>query len=138
MKTHFSRSTNKRKPMVIMMAFAVVLCSVLASEALGRDRYLLLDSRIVESTENVELRIGTVKKDARNPLFAEDKSWEPRFDNVYANVIYDREDNLYKCWYSPFIIDKRTTSTPEEERNPITGQFSRVIRARTLYWMPAT
>jgi hypothetical protein len=112
--------------MVIMMAFAVVLCSVLASEALGRDRYLLLDSRIVESTENVELRIGTVKKDARNPLFAEDKSWEPRFDNVYANVIYDREDNLYKCWYSPFIIDKRTTSTPEEERNPTARKYMKV------------
>ena len=126
MKTHFSRSTNKRITMVIMMAFAVVLCSFPASGALGRDRYLLLDSRIVEKTENAKLSLGTVKKDQRNPLFKEDRPWEPRFDNVYANVIYDREDNLYKCWYSPFIIDKRTTSTPEEERNPTAHKYMKV------------
>ena len=38
--------------------------------------------------------------------------------NVYANVIYDTEENIYKCWYSPFIIDERTTSTLPEKRNP--------------------
>ena len=58
-----------------------------ASGAPGRDRYLLLDDRIVDTTQNAQLKLGAVKKDARNPLFAEDKPWEPRFDNVYANVI---------------------------------------------------
>lgn len=79
---------------------------------------LLLDSRIVEKTENAILTLGKVTKHPENPLFGEDKPWEPRFDNVYANVIFDEEDKLYKCWYSPFIIDERTTSTPEDERNP--------------------
>jgi len=83
-----------------------------------RDRYLLLDSRIIEGTGNAILTVGTVQKDKRNPLFKEDKPWEPRYDNVYCNVIYDRQDRIYKCWYSPFIIDERTTSTPEVERNP--------------------
>ncbi len=83
-----------------------------------RNRYLLLDSRIIEDTENAILTVGTVQKDKRNPLFKEDKPWEPRFDNVYCNVIYDEQDKLYKCWYSPFIIDERTTSTPTEKRNP--------------------
>ena len=80
-------------------------------------RFLLLDSRVVEKADNARLAVGEVKKDKRNPLFREDKPWEPRFDNVYANVIYDRADKLYKCWYSPFIIDERTTSTPREKRN---------------------
>ena len=69
-----------------------------------RDRYLLLDSRIIEGTGNAILTVGTVQKDKRNPLFKEDKPWEPRFDNLYANVVYDREEDIYKCWYSPFII----------------------------------
>ncbi|MCK4294820.1 MAG: HEAT repeat domain-containing protein [Planctomycetes bacterium] len=83
-----------------------------------RNRYLLLDSRIIEDTENAILTVGAVQKDRRNPLFKEDKPWEPRFDNVYCNVIYDEQDKTYKCWYSPFIIDERTTSTPPEKRNP--------------------
>ena len=56
-----------------------------------RTRYLLLDSRIIESTDNLELSVGTVKKDINNPLFGEDKPWEPRFDNPYLSIIYDEE-----------------------------------------------
>jgi len=81
-----------------------------------RDRYLLLDSRIIEVTRNAILTVGTVQKDKRNPLFKEDKPWEPRFDNLYANVTYDREEDIYKCWYSPFIIDESTTNTPRNDR----------------------
>jgi len=81
-----------------------------------RQRFLLLDSRIVQSAENARLTVGTVQKDKRNPLFVEDKPWEPRFDNLYANVLYDKEERLYKCWYSPFIIDESTTNTPEKDR----------------------
>ncbi|HIJ54114.1 MAG TPA: hypothetical protein HPP66_13345 [Planctomycetes bacterium] len=81
-----------------------------------RHRFLLLDNRIIERTKNAKLTVGKVQKDKRNPLFAEDKLWEPRFDNLYANVIYDRAERLYKCWYSPFIIDESTTNTPRKDR----------------------
>ncbi|MGI9219488.1 MAG: hypothetical protein ACR2QS_00460, partial [Woeseiaceae bacterium] len=63
-------------------------------------RHLLLDERIIEDVKNAELTLGTVKKHDANPLFGEDKSWERRFDNLYANIIYDEEDQLDKCWYS--------------------------------------
>ena len=43
-------------------------------------------------------------------------AWEVRHDNLYANVIFDRADNLYKCWYNPFIIDAATTDTPPAQR----------------------
>ena len=82
------------------------------------DRYLVLDSRIVESKENAKLTPGTARKHKNNPLFVEDKPWEPRYDNMYPNVIYDDEENLYKCWYCPFIKDERTSRTPLENRNP--------------------
>ena len=52
-------------------------------------RHLLLDSRIVENVENAELNLGAVNKHSRSPLFEEDNPWERRFDNLYANIIYD-------------------------------------------------
>lgn len=83
-----------------------------------QNRYLVLDSRIIDKTLGAKLTLGKVTKHPENPLFGEGKPWEPRFDNVYANVVYDEEDELYKCWYNPFIIDERVTSTPKEKRNP--------------------
>jgi len=66
-------------------------------------KYLLLDTRVVERTENARLALGVATKDPRNPLFVEDRPWEARFDNLYANVLRDPADGLYKCWYNPFL-----------------------------------
>jgi hypothetical protein len=82
----------------------------------GRDRYLLLDSRIVAGTENAQLVLGEVQKYEGNPLFEEDKPWEKRFDNLYANVTYDEEEEIYKCWYSPFIVDESAKGMTLQER----------------------
>ena len=68
------------------------------------ERYLLLDDRVVASSSNLELRVGAIQKHAANPLFIEDKPWEKRFDNLYGNVIFDENEQLYKCWYSPSPI----------------------------------
>jgi len=83
----------------------------------ARAKYLLLDSRIIERTENARLAVGTVKKHPANPLFKEDKPWEPRFDNLYPNILYDEEAKIYKCWYSPFIVDKAASQTPRKRRS---------------------
>ena len=82
---------------------------------LRETRHLVLDDRLIDEVIAAKLTLGEISKHPRNPLFGEDKPWEPRFDNVYANVIYDTEDRLYKCWYNPFIIDKRVTHTPPEK-----------------------
>ncbi|OHB76516.1 MAG: hypothetical protein A2W31_13560, partial [Planctomycetes bacterium RBG_16_64_10] len=81
----------------------------------GEARYLLLDSRLHERLENVRLALGRVEKNSHNPLFIEDKPWEVRFDNLYANVLFDEAQQLYKCWYNPFIIDEVTSNTPPAE-----------------------
>ena len=81
-------------------------------------QYLVLDDRLIDEVIAAKLTLGRITKHPQNPLFGEDKPWEPRFDNVYANVIYDVEDKLYKCWYNPFIIDERVTHTPPEKRHP--------------------
>ena len=82
-------------------------------------KHLVLDGRIIASTDNARLAVGTVKKHTANPLFREDKPWEPRFDNLYANVLYDEQDKRYKCWYSPFIVDKAASETPRAERSRV-------------------
>ena len=88
-----------------------------------REKHLVLDSRIIESTKNAKLTIGEVRKEKSNPLFVEDRTWEPRYDNMYPNVIYDEEENLYKCWYCPFIVDQRTTETHPDRRKPSLTQY---------------
>ena len=84
-----------------------------------RRRYLLLDSRIVEGVQNAELTLGTVKKHSANPLFGEDKPWEKRFDNLYANITYDEVEQTYKCWYSPFIVDNSSQGMTIRQRNEL-------------------
>ena len=85
---------------------------------LRETRHLVLDDRLIDEVIEAKLTLGEITKHPQNPLFGEDKPWEPRFDNVYANVIYDTKDRLYKCWYNPFIVDKRVTHTPPEKRHP--------------------
>ena len=84
-----------------------------------RRRCLLLDSRIVENTHNAVLALGIVNKSSGNPLFGEDQPWEMRFDNLYANVIYDDEEQLYKCWYSPFVVDPSSKGMSARERKDL-------------------
>ena len=84
--------------------------------ALNQQEYLLVDPRVVEEIEGVTLRLGQVKKHPANPLMRENKPWEVRYDNVYANVLYDEADKPFKCFYSPFIIDEVTTGTPQSQR----------------------
>ena len=87
-----------------------------AQTSIKRTRFLVLDSRIIESAENAKLTLGKTVKSKQNPLMAEDKPWEKRFDNLYANVIYDKEDELYKCWYSPFIVDNSASGMTLRQR----------------------
>ena len=93
---------------------AIVSLFFLSGVGLAEETFLLLDSRLVGETTNAHLAVGTVTKHTANPLFAEDKPWEIRFDNLYANVIYDSEEKLFKCWYSPFIVDVKTKPPMEE------------------------
>jgi len=81
-----------------------------------RTRYLVLDSRIIDQVTGGKLTLGKVKKDKRNPLFRGDKPCEPNISNGNPNVIFDEQEQLYKCWYSPWIVCKATASIPRENR----------------------
>jgi len=84
--------------------------------------HLFVDPRLVASTSNAKLELGTVQKHRANPLFVEDffadppKRWEARLDNVYPNVVYDDEEGLFKCWYKSIIYDEPSNNTPLAQR----------------------
>ena len=101
---------------MIAIVINAVLSAIASCQTLERDLFLLLDDRVIERTENARLAVGQVTKSEHNPLFVEDRPWEVRFDNLYANVLYDKEEKLYKCWYSPFIVDRSAQGMTFEER----------------------
>jgi hypothetical protein len=89
-----------------------------------RAKFLLLDDRIIDEVSSAELTVEEVKKHPDNPLFGEEKPWEPRFDNMYPSVIYDQQEKLYKCWYSIFIESALENSTPREKRASVKWEIS--------------
>ncbi|MHC4251731.1 MAG: hypothetical protein ACYS9X_21630 [Planctomycetota bacterium] len=120
--------SGKPRAAAITCAAAVFGLAALATAADGpraeggdtmkRDRYLVLDSRVIDRKDNIELTVGVAHKDWNNPLFGEDKPWEPRFDNPYSSVIYDEEEDIYKCWYSIFIKSGSKGEFPGEGLPP--------------------
>jgi len=122
--TKQSKTLERRARIVAIAVLAVTMLvgrSVRATDSpaqtpIKRTRFLMLDSRIIETAENAKLTPGKTVKSKHNPLMAEDKPWEKRFDNLYANVIYDKEDKLYKCWYSPFIVDNSASGMTLQQR----------------------
>ena len=93
--------------------------AILRGEASPGRSYLLLDKRNIDRVENAALRVSRAEKDSHNPLFKEDKAWEVRFDNLYANVRRDAASGLYQCWYSPFIVDEAVGNTPAADKAKI-------------------
>ena len=85
----------------------------------GATRHLLLDSRLIERTENTRLVLGAVEKDRRNPLLVEELSWEVRFDNLYPNIVHNAEKGRFECWYSPFIVDTGYDQVPPDQRDSV-------------------
>ena len=49
----------------------------------------------------------------------EDKIWEQRYDNFYGNIIYDQAEELFKCWYSPFIVANSSIGMSWHDRQNI-------------------
>ena len=69
-------------------------------------KHLLLDSRVVLRSVNAKLALGTVVKEPRNPLFQADKPWENATNNLYPNLLWDEQEQIFKLWYKCVLADK--------------------------------
>ncbi len=88
----------------------LVAGSLMAAEPqlVGPDRtkQLVLDARVIQSVTNAKLTLGTVEKEARNPLIHADQPWENALNNLYPNVLWDADAHQFKLWYKCVLTDK--------------------------------
>lgn len=109
-----------RRPLNALCVLLLVALSTATTTAADPiKKYLLLDDRNIDTADNAALAIGTAVKHPRNPLFGEDKPWEQRYDNMYASVIYEEDDRLYRLWYNPFIKDNSAKGMSLAQRRTI-------------------
>lgn len=96
----------------------LLLLALSSAPPLAAEAVLLLDATQIERTDNIRIAVGQVEKSPANPLFGEDRPWEPRFDNLYPNVIWDAQEQLFRCWYNLFVVEVEDWigSTPERMR----------------------
>jgi D-alanyl-D-alanine dipeptidase len=83
-------------------------------EPIQGQKHLLLDSRVVEEVTNARLVLGTPQKHPANPLFQADKPWENSMNNLYPNVIWDEEAQLFKLWYKCVLADKEVIAQMDQ------------------------
>ena len=101
---------------ILLLSLFVLTASGQFANTHHATKHLFLDNRIIAETVNAKLEVGKVEKHASNPLFGEEKEWEMRFDNLYGNIIFDEEEQIYKCWYCPFIVESEANGMTLEER----------------------
>lgn len=70
-------------------------------------KLLLIDPRIVVSSQNAKLVPGRVIKEPLNPLFLADRPWENCFNNLYPNLLWDQEEQIFKLWYKCVLSDRK-------------------------------
>lgn len=82
-----------------MLAISTLLVAIVVSSAHGQ-RYLTIDSSVIETTNGLEISLGPVAKDPANPLFGENRPWEAAWWNTYPTVAYDASTSKFKMWYN--------------------------------------
>ncbi|MCA9419121.1 MAG: hypothetical protein KC917_22795, partial [Candidatus Omnitrophica bacterium] len=65
----------------------------------GNKSQLFVDQFLVLDSENVAHTLHPARKHPNNPLVKADKPWEGWRLEIYGNVIYDEEEQLFKMWY---------------------------------------
>jgi len=102
MKSHPAPSFTRL--VVLIQAIAgLALVSTLQAQP---QKYLILDSRVVERVANAKLVLGSPVKHEGNPVIQADKSWENSMNNLYPNVIWDEQEKIFKLWYKCVLADK--------------------------------
>jgi len=79
-------------------------------------QYLLLDRRLVATATNAELVLGVPTKAAENPLFQADRPWENSLNNLYPNVLWDEQEQVFKLWYKCVLADKEVIAAMDGPR----------------------
>lgn len=107
------------------------------------EKYLFFDRGLFNGYQmsNAKISLNQIKKEGK-VFFKEDffsepqRRWEVRYDNGYPNVIYDEEEQLYRCYYTLFTYDEDSEHTPLSERpgrqyQPTAGRITSLCYAQS-------
>ncbi len=89
-----------------VLIHAVVGLALFSNLQAQPQKYLMLDSRVIERVENAKLVLGSPVKHEGNPVMQADKPWENSMNNLYPNVIWDEQEKIFKLWYKCVLADK--------------------------------
>ena len=80
---------------------------------------------VASAGSGVRTEIGEAQKFAGNPLWEQDREWEPRLDNGYPNVIHDESDPLgaWRMWYGAGLWEYATSRDGLAWTKPDLGMF---------------
>ena len=102
----------------IMLPWVPAGAASQAPNSASAQKFVLLTAFDAARSTNAKLVPGRVEKFAGNPLLRQEHAWEPSFDNLCPSVLWDEEEQIYKLWYSIFVVNvpdvERTT--PERRR----------------------
>jgi hypothetical protein len=102
---------------LLALGFVLLTLNALAQPALippDAHKHLMLDSRVMLRTTNARLTPGSVVKEPRNPLFTNDKPWENALNNLYPNVLWDEQEQVFKLWYKCVLADKEVIAQMDQ------------------------
>ncbi len=111
--------------------------------------YFFFDTACTEKLNNAQVLPGAMEKSALNPLFTEEffadppRKWEVRYDNGYPNVFWDAAAGIYRCYYTLFVHDADSESTPLAQRRhknykPLPGRITALCYAESkdgFHWI---
>ncbi|MDB6139401.1 MAG: hypothetical protein JWO94_2473 [Verrucomicrobiaceae bacterium] len=77
-------------------------------------KHLMLDTRVIYHAVNARLVPGAMVKEPRNPLFQADRPWENATNNLYPNVLWDEQEQMFKMWYKCVLADKQAIARMDQ------------------------
>lgn len=65
----------------------------------GSRLQLFVDKVLVDAADNVAFTLHPARPHPENPILKADQPWEGWRVEIYGNVIYDEQEQLFKMWY---------------------------------------
>jgi hypothetical protein len=66
------------------------------------DAQLFIDDHLIDKTNKIRRQFYTAEKYFPNPVLTYTEPWEGHCVITWGSVIYDREEELFKCWYEVY------------------------------------
>lgn len=67
---------------------------------IGNERQLFIDDYCIEELCGVRRQFHQAEKHPSNPILIQQEPWEETYLQLYGNILYDMDMQIYRMWYS--------------------------------------